>query len=143
MTHITPRFFTAVRLRVICLEHGPPWLPQKKVCAGASPGTTEYTHGTPVDYNELLRVLPATSPLVPQIRQALQRVKPRREAAQKAEMGEMVDKLKGLGNSVLGQSVQPCCGLDTYPPTGNFGLSTDNFKFEPNGQGGYSMNFVR
>lgn len=26
---------------------------------------------------------------------------------------------------------------------GNFGLSTDNFKFEPNGQGGYSMNFVR
>lgn len=25
---------------------------------------------------------------------------------------------------------------------GKFGLSTDNFKFEPNGQGGYSMNFA-
>jgi hypothetical protein len=24
---------------------------------------------------------------------------------------------------------------------GNFGLSTNNFKFEPNGQGGYSVNF--
>ncbi|KAF8591908.1 hypothetical protein K439DRAFT_613505 [Ramaria rubella] len=79
------------------------------------------------DYNHLLQILPASSPLLPQIRQALDRVKPRREAAQKAEMGEMVDKLKGLGDSVLG----------------NFGLSTNNFKFEPNGQGGYSINFVR
>lgn len=24
---------------------------------------------------------------------------------------------------------------------GRFGMSTDNFKFEPNGQGGYSVNF--
>ncbi|KAF8484221.1 hypothetical protein JB92DRAFT_3131775 [Gautieria morchelliformis] len=95
------------------------------------------------DYKELLKVLPATSPLVPQIRQALQRVTPRREAAQKAEMGEMMDKLKGLGNGVLGQSLQPCCDARYYWPTGNFGLSTDNFKFEPNGQGGYSMSFVR
>ena len=29
------------------------------------------------------------------------------------------------------------------PGTGNFGLSTDNFQFVPNGQGGYSMNFVQ
>jgi len=54
-------------------------------------------------------------------------LKPRAEAAQKKETAEMVDKLKGLGNSILG----------------NFGLSTDNFKFEPNGQGGYSVNFSR
>ncbi|KAG1725131.1 TPR-like protein [Suillus lakei] len=45
----------------------------------------------------------------------------------KKEMAEMTGKLKSLGNSILG----------------NFGLSTDNFKFEPNGQGGYSMNFAR
>ncbi|KAF8528132.1 TPR-like protein [Hysterangium stoloniferum] len=79
------------------------------------------------DYKRLLELLPSNSPLLSQIRLALQHVAPRREAAQKAEMGEMMDKLKGLGNSILG----------------NFGLSTDNFKFEPNGQGGYSMNFVR
>ncbi|KIJ38455.1 hypothetical protein M422DRAFT_176485, partial [Sphaerobolus stellatus SS14] len=79
------------------------------------------------DYKRLLEILPATSPLVSQVRIALKRVAPLREAAQKAEMDEMVDKLKGLGNSLLG----------------NFGLSTDNFKFEPNGQGGYSINFAR
>ncbi|KAJ7646867.1 hypothetical protein FB45DRAFT_733888, partial [Roridomyces roridus] len=52
---------------------------------------------------------------------------PRVEAAQKEKTGEMLGKLRNLGNSILG----------------NFGLSTDNFKFEPNGQGGYSMNFTR
>lgn len=26
---------------------------------------------------------------------------------------------------------------------GNFGLSTDNFQFVPNGQGGYSVNFTK
>ena len=79
------------------------------------------------DYQTLLDLLPSTSPQLPEVRRSLQSIKPRAEQAQKKEMGEMMDKLKGLGNSVLG----------------NFGLSTDNFKFEPNGQGGYSMNFVR
>ncbi|KDQ63827.1 hypothetical protein JAAARDRAFT_203211 [Jaapia argillacea MUCL 33604] len=79
------------------------------------------------DYNTLLKILPPTSPQIGGIKRSLETLKPRVEAAQKREMGEMVDKLKGLGNSILG----------------NFGLSTDNFKFEPNGQGGYSMNFVK
>lgn len=54
------------------------------------------------DYKELLKVLPPDSSLLPQLRTSLGRIAPRREAAQKAEMGEMMDKLKGLGNSLLG-----------------------------------------
>ncbi|KAG1826160.1 uncharacterized protein BJ212DRAFT_1318380 [Suillus subaureus] len=79
------------------------------------------------DYKSLLELLPPTSPLVAQTKRSLQLLEPRQQAAQKKEMAEMTGKLKNLGNSILG----------------NFGLSTDNFKFEPNGQGGYSMNFVR
>ncbi|KAG1773130.1 TPR-like protein, partial [Suillus occidentalis] len=79
------------------------------------------------DYKLLLDLLPPTSPQVAQTKRSLQLLEPRQQAAQKKEMAEMTGKLKSLGNSILG----------------NFGLSTDNFKFEPNGQGGYSMNFAR
>ncbi|KAG1757375.1 TPR-like protein [Suillus lakei] len=79
------------------------------------------------DYKSLLELLPPTSPQVAQTKRSLQLLEPRQQAAQKKEMAEMTGKLKSLGNSILG----------------NFGLSTDNFKFEPNGQGGYSMNFAR
>jgi len=79
------------------------------------------------DYTLLIEILPHSSAQLTDVKRSLQALKPRVEQAQKKETGEMLDKLKGLGNSLLG----------------NFGLSTDNFKFEPNGQGGYSMNFVR
>ncbi|KAG2368233.1 TPR-like protein [Suillus spraguei] len=79
------------------------------------------------DYKSLLELLPPMSPQVAQTKRSLQLLEPRQQAAQQKEMAEMTGKLKNLGNSILG----------------NFGLSTDNFKFEPNGQGGYSMNFVR
>ncbi|KAI0001992.1 hypothetical protein BJV77DRAFT_1057703 [Russula vinacea] len=77
------------------------------------------------DYTALVTLLPPSSNQVAEAKQSLRLLEPRLEEAQKREMGEMVDKLKGLGNSILGR----------------FGLSTDNFKFEPNGQGGYSLNF--
>ncbi|OSD03621.1 TPR-like protein [Trametes coccinea BRFM310] len=79
------------------------------------------------DYKRLLELLPSRSPELVSIRRTLAALPPRIEAAQKRETAEMLDKLKGLGNQILG----------------NFGLSTDNFQFVPNGQGGYSMNFVR
>ena len=57
----------------------------------------------------------------------------------------MLGKLKGLGNSILGTLLDynMVAGNPTLSSQGNFGLSTDNFKFEPNGQGGYSMNFTQ
>ncbi|KAJ6604370.1 hypothetical protein DFH09DRAFT_1122457 [Mycena vulgaris] len=79
------------------------------------------------DYATLLKILPPSTPQAKEIARSELLLKPRLEAAQKAETAEMLGKLKGLGNSILG----------------NFGLSTDNFKFEPNGQGGYSMNFTK
>jgi len=79
------------------------------------------------DYTLLLEILPPSSPQVTGVKRSLHLLGPRVEQAQKRETSEMLGKLKDLGNNVLG----------------NFGLSTDNFKFEPNGQGGYSMNFVR
>lgn len=97
-----------------------------------------------VDYSNLLDILPANSPLLPEIQHSVRKLKPRKEAAQSAEMGEMLDKLKGLGNNILGIFVSNfVLGVSNISNLGNFGLSTDNFKFEPNGQGGYSMNFVR
>ncbi|KAF9229506.1 TPR-like protein [Gyrodon lividus] len=79
------------------------------------------------DYKLLVDLLPAGSLELTRTRKALQLLEPRVQAAQNKETTEMMDKLKGLGNTILGK----------------FGLSTDNFKFEPNGQGGYSMNFVQ
>ncbi|KIY45356.1 hypothetical protein FISHEDRAFT_49252, partial [Fistulina hepatica ATCC 64428] len=79
------------------------------------------------DYTTLLQELPPHSVQHRETQGALRRVKPLAEAAQKRETAEMLEKLKGLGNTLLG----------------NFGLSTDNFKFVPNGSGGYSVNFSR
>jgi hypothetical protein len=101
-----------------------------------------------VDYQLLLDTLPGDSPLVSSIPTALTKLRPRLELAQKAETEEMMNKLKGLGNTILGMCPAPCLGpallsdleIDS---SGKFGMSTDNFKFTPNGQGGYSMSFVQ
>jgi hypothetical protein len=80
---------------------------------------------------------------VTETKRKLQTLKPRVEAAQKRETDEMMGKLKDLGNTVLGGETINYTLHITHSHTGNFGLSTDNFQFVPNGQGGYSMNFVR
>ncbi|KAG2044203.1 hypothetical protein BDR03DRAFT_1038533 [Suillus americanus] len=100
---------------------------QRRAASNEHLGTWSSLTQAQEDYKSLLELLPPTSPQVAQTKRSLQLLEPRQQAAQKKEMAEMTGKLKNLGNSILG----------------NFGLSTDNFKFEPNGQGGYSMNFVR
>ncbi|TRM61480.1 hypothetical protein BD626DRAFT_78567 [Schizophyllum amplum] len=94
------------------------------------------------DYATLLTLVPKHTPLYGEIERAQRLLKPRVEAAQKEEMAEMMGKLKGLGNSLLGAyCLRTSTILWLNRCTGHFGLSTDNFKFEPNGQGGYSVNF--
>lgn len=58
---------------------------------------------------------------------SIKRLEPQAQQAAEKEKDEMIQKLKGLGDSILG----------------NFGLSTNNFKFTQQPGGGYSMNFVR
>jgi hypothetical protein len=95
-----------------------------------------------LDYEKLLPLVPSSQ--ASSIRSTISRLVPRKEAAQKEEMGEMMDKLKGIGNSILGTCLRPRSdGAALNERSGNFGLSTDNFKFEPNQQGGYSVNFSR
>jgi hypothetical protein len=61
-----------------------------------------------------------------QVTGAVQNLGPKLTAAREKETAEMMDKLKGLGNSIL----KP------------FGLSTNNFQFvKDEKSGGYSMNF--
>ncbi|KIJ68237.1 hypothetical protein HYDPIDRAFT_106388, partial [Hydnomerulius pinastri MD-312] len=100
---------------------------QRRAVSGEKVDTWSSLGRAQEDYKLLLELLPAGSPDLARTKRALQVLEPRVQAAQKKETTEMMDKLKGLGNSILG----------------NFGLSTNNFKFEPNGQGGYSMNFVQ
>ena len=55
------------------------------------------------DYNTLLKILPEADPRRKEISYVLEKLKSRAEAAQKRETAEMVDKLKGLGNNILGK----------------------------------------
>jgi hypothetical protein len=95
------------------------------------------------DYTKLIAILPPNSVPLQEAKRLLQALRPRVDAAQKRETDEMVGKLKDLGNSILGKSKDYASGWPLTWCVGNFGLSTNNFQFVPNGEGGYSMNFVR
>jgi len=77
------------------------------------------------------------------VQRLLRNLTPRIQVAQKRETDEMMGKFKEMGNSILGEVVGQVSGTDLILDTGMFGLSTDNFKFEPNGQGGYSVNMTK
>jgi len=100
---------------------------QRRASSNAKIGTWSSLSSAQEDYTTLLTLLPPSSSQAKETERTLSSLKPAVESAQKRETAEMMDKLKGLGNSVLG----------------NFGLSLDNFKLDPNGQGGYSVNFSR
>ena len=66
--------------------------------------TVSLPQGAPrTDYKTLLELLSPTSSDIVGVRRSLAALSPRVEAAQKRETAEMLDKLKGLGNSLLGQ----------------------------------------
>ena len=80
-----------------------------------------------VDLNALLSLPTTPASLIPSIRSKLVTLEQLSKKLGEREKDEMVNKLKGIGDSVLG----------------HFGLSTKNFQFTQQPSGGYSMNFVR
>ncbi len=98
----------------------------RRAAAKSSLGGWANLQGSEEDY----RTLSQTSSLPPQdkkiVQRALAELPPRINRAKEAEMGEMMGKLKELGNGIL----KP------------FGLSTENFNMVKDEKtGGYSMNF--
>ena len=71
--------------------------------------------------------MPDSSPINQQARRALSFLPDRIRTQQEKEKDEMLSKLKDLGDGLLGR----------------FGLSTNNFKFDKQEGGGYSMRFER
>lgn len=107
---------------------------QVKLLTRRAKGRTEQggwsnLQGADEDYRILLSttMLPTLSSTDrSQVTQSARLLGPKLNEAKEREMAEMMDKLKGLGNSIL----KP------------FGLSTNNFKFvKDENTGGYSMNF--
>ncbi|KAG8900003.1 hypothetical protein FRC01_010296 [Tulasnella sp. 417] len=119
----------AVRLCTEALADDPNYVKaiHRRATANEALGTWTSLSDAEKDYKRLLELLPPSDPLRTSCTRSLRSLPERIEVQKKKETDEMMGKLKDLGNSVLGK----------------FGLSTDNFQFTPNGQGGYSMNFVR
>ncbi|KAG5513876.1 hypothetical protein PMAC_000498 [Pneumocystis sp. 'macacae'] len=79
-----------------------------------------------LDYENIEKGLPQTSPILKSIKESISKLKSKLSEAQEKEKAQMLGQLKTLGNNILGK----------------FGLSTDNFKVIKNPQtGGYSISF--
>ena len=82
--------------------------------------------GAEEDYKQVLGMPELQETDKKAVQRALRELPPRLEEAKSKEMGDMMGKLKDLGNGIL----KP------------FGLSTDNFQFvKDENSGGYSVNF--
>lgn len=80
------------------------------------------------DYEDIEKRLPENSPMHKSIKESISRVKPILSEVQEREKTQMLNKLKDLGNNILGK----------------FGLSTDNFKAVKDPQtGNYSISFQK
>lgn len=89
-------------------------------------GTWAALQSAEEDYKRLAGMQNLSSLDRKNVQAALRSLPPRLEQAKQNEIGEMMGKLKQLGNGIL----KP------------FGLSTDNFNFvKDEGSGGYSMQF--
>jgi len=61
------------------------------------------THQRVADYQKLVELLPEASSDRANTQRKLAALRPRVEEAQKKETAEMLGKLKGIGNSILGR----------------------------------------
>jgi hypothetical protein len=108
-----PSYIRALQRRAQCNEKIGSWLRflvQRKVCTPARLRISRSVNS--VDYTKLVTLMPPSFDQVAEAKQSLRLLEPHIEEAQKREMGEMVDKLKGLGNSVLGEQNTPKVGSD-------------------------------
>ena len=106
-----PKYIKVLQRRATCNEKIGSW----SALSSAQDGEGVYNTGCLLsklkvslcdvpDYNTLLNILPPNSPEIKQTKRSIEALKPRVEAAQKKETGEVLEKLKGLGNSILGLS---------------------------------------
>ena len=102
MIPTTPRHFSEGRHRTRRLVHGRPSVVPKKVWFLAETMRWQSLLIQRIDYKLLIELLPPGSAELTQTRKALLSLEPRTRAAQEKETAEMMDKLKGLGNTILG-----------------------------------------
>jgi hypothetical protein len=99
-----PSYARALQRRAQCNEKIGSWSALSSAKEGMQAARFRISRSVnSVDYTALVTLLPPSSNQVAEAKQSLRLLEPRLEEAQKREMGEMVDKLKGLGNSILGE----------------------------------------
>lgn len=105
MTHTMSRPFNEGQHQTRRLVHGLPFPVLKKVEFSGEVVSWQSLLTQHLDYKLLLELLPPGSPELMQTRKILQSLEPRARAAQEKETAEMMGKLKGLGNTILGMPV--------------------------------------
>ncbi|KTW28460.1 hypothetical protein T552_01721 [Pneumocystis carinii B80] len=91
-------------------------------------GTWRSLEAALLDYEDMKKSLLESSPIHKSIKESISRIKPMLSEVQEREKTQMLNKLKDLGNNILGK----------------FGLSTDNFKAVQDPQtGNYSISFQK